>query len=526
MFVSYDLLPYSTSLRIPLTLLFDTLEPSLVRTSDQVEELHVRDARGEVLLQSPSRGGTGLEKYQVWAATRPYCGGLHVEYFVPVASSHPPKRGPHIDLQAAGDGLSGAMVSFLLLPEMVGTLDIRVHWALPGKQNAVSTYGLGDFKRSLTISQLRTALFLTGSLRTFPAKPTSHGISFYALGVSGADLAQLAPWSKKAYESELRAFHGSAAEPFRFLIRSYDGGPITSGRADVETFMLYLPAQGRLASHSLHVLIAHEMVHSLIKDLDDAPGEEGDWYTEGTADYFALTLPRTAGLYDDCEYLSHINEEAASYYNNQLRLTPNQDLTSVIWSGRNAWTMPYTRGALYFANLDAQLKAHGNPLQTVDLVNETSQHIRAGARADNSAWQTVLREKAGLWAVMGWTEMMSGALIVPVPGAFTPSVQSEPISVPFFDLGFKLPQNIATGAKIEGLMPDSVAAQAGLHNGDIFRRSIDLNPFYRSLSRVIVLDISRDGENKEIEYQPYSGKHKGFHWTAASSAAGRGCSTQ
>ena len=39
------------------------------------------------------------------------------------------------------------------------------------------------------------------------------------------------------------------------------------------------------------------MVHALIKDLDDAPGDEGDWYTEGTADYFAIVLPNKAGLF-------------------------------------------------------------------------------------------------------------------------------------------------------------------------------------------------------------------------------------
>ena len=361
--------------------------------------LIVEDADGTVRFGVPVEQKQDDVLNQVWQTMRPVRGPLHVSYFVPVAAPITEKRGPHIDLQAAGNGVSGAFVSFLLAPPVKGTIELHVHWDLPASQTAVSSYALGDSNRQITLSALRRTLFLAGPLEIYPSSPVRAGISFYALGMASSELAQIAGWASKAYDAERAAFHGDASKPFRFLIRVYAGGPITSGRADTGTFMLYMPAKVKPDPLALHSLIAHEMVHALIEDLDDAPGDEGDWYTEGTADHFAIVLPHTAELFDSCAYVTLINEEAAMYYTNPLRNLANQDLTKIMWSGRNAWTVPYARGALYFADLDAELKEHHARVNVLDLVNETSRRIRLGASADNQTWKDVLASRAGEWAV-------------------------------------------------------------------------------------------------------------------------------
>jgi hypothetical protein len=510
--VSYELSALSKLPGTSLFLYFDTLEPALQRTRDQVKELVAEDAAGAVSFLVPVQQKQGDTLNQVWQTTRPVQGPFRVSYFVPVAEPLPNKRGPHIDLQAAGNGISGAFVSFLLAPPLKGTLELQVHWDLPAGQTAVSSYALGDFNRRITLTDLRTTLFLAGPLETYPSSLLEGGISFYALGLSSGELAEIAGWASKAYEAERAAFHGPIGEPFRFLIRSYAGGPITSGRADLGAFMLYIPAGAKPKSLALHSLIAHEMVHALIRDLDDAPEDEGDWYTEGTADYFAIVLPYKASLFDPCEYVTVVNEEAAMYYTNSLRDIPNRDLTKMMWTGRNAWTVPYARGALYFADLDEKLRQRHAHVAVLDLVNETSRRIRLGAPANNQTWRDVLARRAGKWAVSDWTRMLQGRLILPLD-AFGEAMKGVPVSIGFFDLGFEKPERLNAGSRVAQVQPESPAAKAGLRDGDTLIESLDLNPYYRSFGDPMTLHVLHDSVPTFITYDPHMGSHPGMKWT-------------
>ena len=208
--MTYELTRVSNRNSVPLSLNFDTLKPALQRTRDQVTELTAADTAGPVSFRAPFEQSQGDTLNQVWQATRPVQGLLHVSYFVPVAMAFTSKRGPHIDLQAAGNGLSGAFVSFLLIPQLKGSLELHVHWDLPASMTAVSSYALGDFSRRITLSALRTTLFLAGPIRTFPSHLPQGGISFYALGLSSEELGQVAGWASKAYEAERTAFQSAA----------------------------------------------------------------------------------------------------------------------------------------------------------------------------------------------------------------------------------------------------------------------------------------------------------------------------
>ena len=113
----------------PLALRFDTLEPALERTSDQVTQLHADDAHGEIHFATHGREQQDDRTFQVWRSSRTVDGPLHVSYIVPMASPHPPKRGPHIDLQAAGGGLSGRARRCALASEMARTSTSRARMA-------------------------------------------------------------------------------------------------------------------------------------------------------------------------------------------------------------------------------------------------------------------------------------------------------------------------------------------------------------------------------------------------------------
>jgi hypothetical protein len=251
--------------------MFDTLAPSLLRTSDQVTALHVSDDEGKLALEPPVLKHRDDGTFQVWSATRPTAGAVHVAYVVPVAAAKTSKRGPQIDLQAAGGGLSGAFVSFLLLPyNHARLLHVHVHWQLPAGQMAVSSYGVGDYAGDFNTNELDNTLFLAGPVKTYSASGHSNPFSVYALGLPADQLKTAARWTTRAYQDERKAFHAPVSQPYRFLIRSYDGGPMHSGRSSHDSFLLYLPTGADAGDIELHSLVAHEMVHSLMKDFDDS----------------------------------------------------------------------------------------------------------------------------------------------------------------------------------------------------------------------------------------------------------------
>ena len=393
---------------------------------------------------------------------------------------------------------------------------VDVEWRLPVGQYAVSSYGLGNFQQVLKGEALETTLFVEGPLQSLPSRPPAQGFSMYSLGLPQNALALAFHWTQQAYGVERNAFHGSPSAPFRFMIRSYDGGPIMSGRADYRSFLLYLPAGKDPGSPDLHALVAHEMVHALIEGLDAEPGDDGDWYTEGTADYFRITLPYSAGLYTPQEYLSQINEEAAEYYTNALAQVPNRDISKAMWSGRNAWMVPYARGALYFADLEAKLRDHGSQWRVPDLVNETSRRIRKGQPAMAETWVAVLNQYVGPWALSDWQKMMSGQLLMPDSKAFGSCLSGERIEVGTFDLGFKTPVRLRTGLVINGVIAGSPAARAGLRNGDVIQADIDINPLASSFHRLISIPVFRHGSRFTVIYDPHVRSKQGMHWVARS----------
>jgi len=507
-----------------LALAFDTLAPSLLRTSDQVTLLHVTDDKGDVALAPPVVKPMNEGSFQVWSARRATSGSLHVAYVVPVAAAKPSKRGPHIDLQAAGGGLSGALVGFLLLPDNHSeAFRVHLHWQLPAGQIAVSSSGVGDFSGEFNAGRLDDMLFLAGPVKTYSSSGNSNGFNVYALGLPEEQLKVAASWTARAYEAERKAFRIPPSQPYRFLIRSYDGGPINSGRSSDSSFMLYLSTGFDAGRVELHSLVAHEMVHSLMKDLDDASGDEGDWYTEGAADYFSKTLPWAAGLYTARQYLDLVNEEAAEYYTNALRDVSNKQLSNIMWSGRNAWMLPYARGTFYLADLDAKLRLHRSTLTVLDLVNTTSERIEHGAPATDLTWTAVLKDKVGAWALIDWQRMMDGQLIMPAPGAFGACLAGSATQVGIFDLGFAKPIRVMANGTISGLVKGSNADKAALQNGDVITETIDINPIAGSFDDLIHIPIRRGASPMMISYNPRSGLVPGMKWGLSSAGAQQKC---
>lgn len=513
--VSYTYTAPTTS-TAPLTFVLDTLEPGLERSTDRVTSLTLTDDRGVLPIGTAVRRPNGPRTFETWTTARPASGIVHVSYRMHVALGAVAKRGPQVDLQAAGGGVSGGYVGIFVLPDIKAKFRTRVHWQLPPGTMAVTSYGEGDYTGTFTADELTGTLFLAGPVKAYrPAgQAKDTGLEVYGLGVAQEQLQGAGNWAAAAYAAEVKAFRLDGNRPYRFMIRSFEGGTNASGRAAEHSFMLYVPPGTNPDTTQLHYVVAHEMVHSLARYLEKED-VEGDWYTEGLANYIALTVPDAAGLYTPGEYLKLVRNESAGYYTNAKRSLPNGALAAMVWSGRNAWKIPYNRGTMYLADLDAKLEAHGFEVRVLDLANEMSARINAGAPSDRHTWLDVLSKRVGSWAITDWNDMMDGKIIFPAPGAFGPCMHSRKEDVRIFDLGFSSPVRLSAGATIGGLVKGSEAERAGLRNGDILDAGVDINPAAASLDEPVVLHVRRSGMPVTISFDPRGGSQPGLAWSSS-----------
>ncbi|MBO9882480.1 hypothetical protein [Xanthomonas sp. D-109] len=508
-----DMLPSGQT----LTLAFATMAPAYRRTADTVQSLVAQDDLGPLPLVGPTRE----DNDDLWRAGRATHGDVLVRYVVPAAPHDVPHSGPITYLQNSGGGLSGAFASFLLAPRVDTPIDIAVRWRLPAGQHAVSNQQIGDFARRTTFSELAGTLFVAGPLRYAPQRLSDRTLVVAGLGRPAEDVVRARQWFAKVFPVMRDAFQGDPRLGYRIMFFSHDRQSFDSGTSRSGGFLYFLPADARLDDQKNHSIIAHEMVHSLVAGyLPDTDGP-GDWYNEGIADYAALVVPNAAGLYTPREYLDLVNAEAAFYYLNPLRQTPNAEIAESKWSKNNAWSLGYTRGALYFANLDAGLRAHGAKLTVIDLVGKMNA-LGEDHSLGPDDWERVLQQSAGPWALAEWRAMLAGQLLQPVPGAFGPCLVARPITAGHYALGFST-NTMGKGDRVAHVVPGSSAFNAGLRDGDILREAFvehGLNERYDSQATV---KVTRDGKALDITYSPREGKELAYRWFPRSGNPDRPC---
>ena len=499
----------------PLVLLLDLFHPVLDRNRDTVASLVITDRLGKITALQSGDTMIGLNKFQVWKTVRPVQSPAQVSYRIEASIPFPVRRGPHIDLQLAGRGFSGSLMSFLLLPPLRDSVDIRLVWKIPDNHRVVSSIGSGDVRFRGPKNEFYTIQVMEGPLLSYPSDTSSQGLSVHSLGRTEAEMKKAFPWNEKAYQSLQKKLLGSPDKPFRFFIRSYDGGPLQSGVAVKGCFTIYLPPGMSALTTRIKSLTAHEMVHAFVEGLLMEDEGRCDWYNEGIADYLAIKIPYEAGLYSTDEYEKLINGEAAMYYTNSLRETPEKNIASIKWLGRNSWSLGYTRGALYFASLDAQLKRiTRGKVSVIDLVNQVTTWNREGKTVSDSSWRQLLASKAGDWAVRDFEAMESGRLLIPDRDCF-PGFVPQKIQSGLFDPGFQKPLRIRAGEKIEGLDLSSNAAKAGLKEGDVIAKTIAINDAYNSYDNYLTITVKREGKEIPIRFQPRKGAVVSYKWVKA-----------
>ncbi|WP_152031521.1 hypothetical protein [Pseudomonas putida] len=478
------------------------------------EEIRVTDDIGAIAVEiMPTASGNAIIPMVRYSAARSSVGPVRVAYTAPVpkSSSHR-NSAPPFDLRSDAPGVSGAGLTFLLLPILEGQVALSLKWDLSLMSTGargVCSLGTGDFILSCTLEEVRSSFFMAGPLKSVPdAVEQDCVFSAWWVGKPNFSCESTLPWIKRSYEAIADFFQPLETKPFRVFIRP---GSIDSsgGAALVDSFMIGYGMEPQ-SEDSLRFLMAHEMVHPLAKGLDDQ-GAEHSWYAEGCAEYFKLIISYRAGLVDSDAFLRELRASTQNYYGNPNIGLPQNHVQRYFWSDSLVRTLPYDRGLLYLASVDYQLRtASDDKVRVDDIVRELIALKNEGVRLNQELWLSKLTEVIGEQASIDFQKMMSGSVLVPAPGAFGREFTRKTIELKQFDLGF-LESSFREG-QIRGLNIESNAAKAGLREGDVVVRHDRVGAASSDVESDFNLTVSREGELYEISYSPRGQCVVGYEW--------------
>lgn len=382
------------------------------------QELRITDDLGEIPYRLDSAPSCyGAATFKGFYFQRPVKGTLRWTYrILPRILPEGYRSSPYYDFRAEPYGLNGSgMFAFILPNTGSAPLSVRLEWDLsqmPENARGIWSYGEGTVERMLTSWQVRLSLFNTGVMHS-----VEHGsFGVYWFEQPYFDVESVAEKLYPIYQYMADYFHDTKSS-FRVFLRRDPFEKSGGGSACPYAFISGYSAMGGMdADHWFNVLI-HEMTHTW-PSMEDFNVGEGTWFSEGCTEYYCTMLPYRGGFLDAAFTVDRINEKIKGrYYDNPYRAMPNMEIPSIQWKDRRAQTVPYGRGFLYLANVDAQLRRAGKG-SIDDIV--LKHNIMSPMTAQD--WKEFIAERLGENGIQEYEDMVSGKLLRPEPDLFGPDI--------------------------------------------------------------------------------------------------------
>ena len=406
--------------------------------ADSVAELVIHDGAGVVGLavqDDPEHPG-GFPYFRHWRSDRPVTSPVMVSYRVSPAKTRSP--GPQFDFYAHDGGFSTGGMALFVLPEdrrLVGDAAWNVSWDLsdlaPGSISA-STHGDGDFEVQGEAERLINAYYMVGPIGRFHSPDEKLSFHAYWLGQTVFDVPREMAWVSEAYGYLRDFFQDDETPSYRVFVRALQGSG--GGTALHNSFMLAVdPGDPDSSAESPRGTIFHEMGHMFVGNLLSTENPRGStWFAEGLNVYYTRLLLLRSGLAPVSNYLESINSTSRRYYSNPYRNESAAELDRLGFSTGvgegSAQNVPYTRGSLYFASVDAKIRLASNGAHTLDDVILPLFELR---RNDEPLTEDrlvdALIQEIGFSARDEFESIIvNGDVVVPDPGAFGPCFDRSP----------------------------------------------------------------------------------------------------
>ena len=501
----------------PFTLRVPVVFAGVDGIADRVEDLLVTDEKGAIDLErmDDQADAGGFIYWRKWKAARPTAGTIKVHYRCSLPEPLP-RLGPPFDLRVNGGGISGAGYGFLALPEEPGLFNLRLRWDLKNMEQGsigMTSLGEGDFQTVGPLDQVFSSYFLAGPLGRFPERGDVNGFSSAWVGEPPFDAKEMMEWSAKAFTALKRFFRDTSPRRYRFFMRIGPDNNGVGGAGLYNSFMLFVPVEPEL-TEGARGTIAHEMTHNWVGHIEGSPGATF-WFSEGLVVHYTRLLMFRAGLFSPEEFLEDANGTVIRYLTNPQRNLPNDSIEELFWNDRDAQVVPYDRGSLYFAHVDAKIRAASNGERSLDDVTLAMFDRRKnGEKLTKEMWLELLEKELGPAAIAEFESVIiRGEDFVPDSDAFGPLFKRIPARLHVLDLGFDDRKTLYSKEKIVvGLKKGSAAERAGLRNGDRILNKFNMPKLRRDEKLRLKLEVQRGDQKLVIEYLPHGEYIDGYKW--------------
>jgi predicted metalloprotease with PDZ domain len=492
-----------------------------------VGDVAARDAAGALPLVVRDTG-SGDDVVRTWSPGRTPEGAVTIRYRAPI-TGRTASRGaaPPLELRSEAGAFSGGGSTFLLLPPAGDTrYRLSVAWdlsGLPAGTVGVSSLGEGDvaLAEPAPAARLARSFFMAGAIGHYPEH--RDGGTFFSAwqGTPPFDARALMEWTGRLHARYVPFFRVRDVRSYGVFLRHNPvnaGGGIGLDGSFVATF------GPNTDPEALKITLAHEMFHTFAPSIDDPEGLESSWFGEGLAVFYERVLPLRFGQIGVAAFLDDLNHTAARYYTNALGDAPNSEVPRRFWADTRIRTLPYDRGALYFAVVnDRMRKATHGRRSLDDLMLAMLDRQRAGRRLGNADWEDLLRRNLGETAVRDFRAFLAGHPPLPASDAFGPCFRRTTKPLRRYVLGFDPVVLVEPRRIVHGLIPGSAAAAAGLRDGDEIVRPVPQDAIQGNQTELLHLRIRRDGREFDLSYLPRGETVQAYQWERVAGVPDSAC---
>lgn len=437
-----------------------------------------------------------------WSVGRTTSGSVEVSYLAEPVAAEPAAATPPLELRAEEGGLSGAVKCFVVLPTGPDDLSFELRWSRPSGPDgpdvgwtAVCSLGDGDGDQGelagAGLERLGDTYVMCGDLQGRHHRDGQ--LSTWWLTSPRIDIEAFSRRLGATYQVMSEAFD-APTHAYRVFLRAHPHRGANAS-AHPASFVMALNPDDPLDEAAIYETIAHELVHEWLHL--DGPADEVTWFNEGSADYFSLVLPLRAGLVDDDAFLRAVNFEAREAYASLRRDLSMKEAQPRFFSDFLAHRLPYARGLLYLADLDARLRAAdaaGNGVD--DVVRGVLEGRRTGERVGVEQWCALVEQVSSVDEMPFLDALVFSGHGRPGHGSFGPQFVMETVQVPVLDLGFD-PSTWMSG-RITGLVPGGAADRAGLCDGELVELPRYSEILRKDVGDVLDIVVTRGGERVPI----------------------------
>lgn len=471
--------------------------------------LKASDALGDLPLDVED-SGQGAVGQRLWRARRASNGVVTLSYRVPAAGATGARgAGTPVEMRRDDGAISGSASTFLLLPPGSGTYRLRLGWDLSGfppGAEALSSFGPGDIRldKGASLDAIRGSYFMAGRIGTYPSPAIPTGFNAAWQGTVSVPARPLMEWSRSLYNHYSSLYRRSADQPYSVFVRYNPinaGGGVGQFRSFVLTYKNDWPANDE---QWLQFVLAHEMYHTFQPRMEPEPGSMStSWFTEGTAVYYAWTLPLRFGLSKGDYLLGQVNISAMRYYTSIKASLPNEAVARNFWADTRIRMLAYDRGAFYFAIVDQQIRRRSGGKRSLDdLMLILKEREDAGHKLQAVDWERAISDELGPSAVTDFRGMLAGKLQLPRSDVFGPCFRRVSVPIRRYELGFDPNVLIEPERIVRGLVPGSEAEKAGLRDGDRLVNAVPQDVAASRETYKLTFPVRRDGREFIISYLP------------------------